>query len=122
MTDYADWKVLKSDLQEKQEEYTAVAYWCNETGEYTIVENELYYEVQAVTPYVPTIKEMQEAVLIIRNQYLKETDFTQLSDAPFTSDEKRQYKEYRKYLRDYTDKEEWWLENPLTFDEWKESN
>jgi hypothetical protein len=68
----------------------------------------------------PTEDEMKESVRRIRNGYLKDTDFTQLNDAPFTTEEKAQYADYRQYLRDYTDSADWWLQNPLTFDEWKE--
>ena len=70
-------------------------------------------------PYVPTEDEMKENVKMIRNSYLQQTDFTQLSDAPFTVEEKAEYAEYRKYLRDYTEEENWWLQNPKTFEEWK---
>lgn len=70
-------------------------------------------------PYVPTEDEMKENVKMIRNIYLQQTDFTQLSDAPFTVEEKAEYSEYRKYLRDYTEEENWWLQNPKTFEEWK---
>lgn len=70
-------------------------------------------------PYVPSEDEMKENVKMIRNIYLQQTDFTQLSDAPFTVEEKAEYSEYRKYLRDYTEEENWWLQNPKTFEEWK---
>lgn len=70
-------------------------------------------------PYIPTEDEMKERVKRIRNDYLQQTDFTQLSDAQFTVEEKAKYAEYRKYLRDYTEEENWWLQNPKTFEEWK---
>lgn len=68
----------------------------------------------------PTEDELKAQVRGVRNQYLKDTDFTQLSDAPFTAEEKAQYVEYRQYLRDYTTITDWWLQNPKTFEEWKE--
>ena len=70
-------------------------------------------------PYQPTEDELKEQVRMVRNMYLQQTDFTQLSDAPFTVEEKAEYAAYREYLREYTDGEEWWLQNPKTFDEWK---
>ena len=69
------------------------------------------------TPYQPTEDEMKEQVRAIRNMYLQQTDFTQLPDVPFTEEEKAEYAEYREYLREYTDQENWWLQNPKTFDE-----
>jgi hypothetical protein len=67
----------------------------------------------------PTEDEMKESVRSVRNGYLKDTDFTQLNDAPFTTEEKAQYAGYREYLRGYTDTADWWKQNPLTFDKWK---
>lgn len=69
--------------------------------------------------YESTEDELKQRVRSVRNGYLKDTDFTQLNDAPFTSEEKEQYAQYRQYLRDYTEGENWWLENPKTFEEWK---
>lgn len=64
---------------------------------------------------IPTEGELKERVRAIRNSYLSYWDFTQLEDAPFTEDEKAKYREYRQYLRDYTEQENWWLQNP---DDW----
>ena len=111
---YENWKIKKSDLEKKQEEYTAVALWCGENG-YTIIESGNYYKV---VPVEIDVDELKEFVRSVRNSYLSETDFTQLPDAPFTAEEKTLYTRYRQYLRDYTTQDEWWLENPKTFDEW----
>ena len=35
---YENWEIKKSELDEKQEEYSQVAQWCDETGKYTIQE------------------------------------------------------------------------------------
>jgi len=78
-----------------------------------------YFQIgEEPQPYVPTEDEMKENVKMIRNGYLQQTDFTQLDDAPFTVEEKAEYAQYRKYLRDYTEEENWWLQNPKTFEEW----
>lgn len=78
--------------------------------------------VKGYAPIEPelTEDELKERVRIVRNRYLQDTDFTQLNDAPFTSEQKLQYAQYRQYLRDYTKGENWWLNNPKTFEEWKE--
>lgn len=74
--------------------------------------------------YVPQepIEDKQKEVRAIRNNYLSKYDFTQLVDAPFTEQEKEKYAQYRQYLRDYTNQENWWKQNPLTFEEWSATN
>lgn len=70
----------------------------------------------------PTIEELKTQVRVVRNSYLKNTDFTMLSDAPITSTQKAKYKQYRAYLRDYPDSSEDWFEHePMSFDEWSTS-
>lgn len=68
--------------------------------------------------YTPTEDEMKAQVRLVRNSYLSYWDFTQLDDAPFTEDEKVKYREYRQYLRDYTNEDNWWLQNPDDFATW----
>lgn len=55
---YEDWKILKSELNEKQDEYAAVANWCNESGEYHIEADDEYYFV--AKNHVPTDEEMRQ--------------------------------------------------------------
>lgn len=117
MTDYSKWKIKQTELEEKQDEYSEVAQWCNDNGQYHIEAVGKYYQVAENSS--PSIEEMQASVRDIRNSYLSGCDFTQLPDAPFTSEEKSLYARYRQYLRDYTNGENWWLENPKTFDDWK---
>ena len=74
--------------------------------------------------YAPqeTEDELKQKVRAVRNEYLQYYDFTQLDDAPFTDEEKAVYAEYRQYLRDYTEGENWWLSNPMDFNSWRENN
>lgn len=130
---YENWKIEKSVInyigedeekqkaaQAAQEEYTAVAEWCNNGDEYHIEDDGTYYRtVKNPEPTPPTEDELKAQVRAVRDSYLLETDYTQLPDAPFTTEEKVQYAEYRQYLRDYTKGENWWLSNPKTFEEWK---
>jgi hypothetical protein len=81
--------------------------------------NSNWYVEGYAPKYEPAEDELKQRVRSVRNGYLKDTDFTQLNDAPFTSEEKLQYAQYRQYLRDYTEGENWWLSNPKTFEEWK---
>ena len=117
MTDYSNWKILKTDLPAKQEEYSQVAEWCNNNGEYHIEDDGTYYK--AVKNPEPSIDELKAQVRAVRDSYLQETDFTQLPDVPFATEEKFLYKQYREYLRNYTQKENWWLENPMDFNSWR---
>lgn len=66
------------------------------------------------------IKQYKKQVRAVRNQYLEQTDKLMITDYPITDEERESYKAYRVYLRDYTLEDEWWLENPKTFEEWKE--
>ena len=45
---YENWKILKSEADEKAEEYSQVAEWCNEGQEYHI---ELYIDENGVEWY-----------------------------------------------------------------------
>ena len=119
---YENWKILKSEIEEKADEYSQVADWCNENG-YTIVEDGKYYKtVKLPEPTPPSEDELKAKVRAVRDSYLLATDYTQLPDAPFTPEQKAQYAEYREYLRNYTETEEWWLNNPMDFNSWRKNN
>lgn len=79
-----------------------------------------YFELVAIPE--PTedeiIAQKQESVRRIRNQYLEETDKYMILDYPISDDERLSYKNYREYLRDYTLIENWWQQEPNTFEEW----
>ena len=74
---YEDWKILKSEIDEKVEEYSQVAEWCNNGGEYHI---ELYIDENDVEWYrtvknpepLPPTKEEQEQNRA--NAYQQEVD------------------------------------------------
>ena len=105
------------------ENFNAAREWAsshNTTFEEDLSKRDLPKRYFVIGPeYLPSEEELKMQVRSIRNLYLSSTDFTQLPDSPFTGEEKSQYAEYRQYLRDYTDGDNWWLENPKTFDEWK---
>lgn len=107
---------IKKPYTRKQ--YADLAKYCNDNG-MIISDNGDYLESVYLPKPQPTEQEMKDKVRSIRNQYLSSTDFTQLPDAPFTEEEKSQYTQYRQYLRDYTEGENWWKQNPKTFEEWK---
>lgn len=78
MTDYSNWKILKSEYDEKAEEYSQVAQWCNESLEYHI---ELYIDENDVEYYqvaknaAPTEEEIKQARINELKQLLADTDY-----------------------------------------------
>jgi hypothetical protein len=54
----------------------------------------------------------------VRNSYLEATDKYMLVDFPISDEERESYKAYRQYLRDYTAQENWWENEPMTYEEW----
>ena len=67
------------------------------------------------------VEEKEAEARAVRNQYLSDTDKYMIPDFPITEEERQQCKDYRKYLRNYPETENWYEQNPLTFEEWKES-
>ena len=57
---YENWKILKTELEEKQEEYSTVAEWCNDSEGYYISEVGDYYMVVKREPHIPTDEEQKE--------------------------------------------------------------
>lgn len=107
--------VQKDGMTNKQ--YADLAVYCNQNG--LIIEDKGEY-LESVNPPAPTTEEKQAAVREVRNGYLQETDIFMIADFPITEEERNQYKAYRQYLRDYTLGENWWEENPLSFENWKQ--
>ena len=85
-----------------------------------------YDEKWYVKGYAPEkpVEEKEAEVRAVRNRYLeKYVDPKQLVMVwnSLTAEEQELYKDYRQYLLDYPQTEGWYLQNPMTFDEWKES-
>ena len=60
---YENWKIAKSELQDKAEEYSKVAEWCNENGQYHIEEiGDEYCVVANLVEPEPTIEEQNEII------------------------------------------------------------
>ena len=112
---YQDWKMYKDNMN--NEEYSRVAEWCNQTGEYHIEDKGEYFAV--VENEKPTDEDIQSNMRSLRDEYLAYYDYTQLADAPYSEEEKKVFADYRQYLRDYTKSENWWLEAPKSFEEWQ---
>lgn len=70
---FENWKILKSEAEEKAEEYSAVAEWCNDSGEYHIEDTGEYFEV--VKNHEPTAEEIKAVRIAELKQRLADTDY-----------------------------------------------
>lgn len=70
---YENWKILKSEADEKADEYSNVAEWCNESGEYHIEDDGVYYKV--VKNPEPTEEDIKQARIAELKQLLADTDY-----------------------------------------------
>ena len=65
----------------------------------------------------------EQEVRAVREQYFTDYvdwyQFKPLLWEEMSEEEKQDISDYRHYLMDYTKQENWWENNPLTFDEWK---
>lgn len=80
--------------------------------------------LKGYTPEKPQEIKEQE-VRAIRNSYLeKYVDPKQLVLVwnSLTEDERKKYTDYRQYLLDYPETENWYEQNPMTFEEWKQGS
>ena len=103
-------------------QYADLAVYCNNNGK--VIEDKGDY-LEAVNLPEPTVEELQAQVRAVRNSYLETyVDPKQLVMVwnSLTAEEQELYKDYRQYLLDYPQTEGWYEQNPLTFDEWKQSN
>jgi len=70
------------------------------------------------------IEAKKDFIRKIRNQYLEEYVDGAVSNplrwADMSQELKDMYTNYRKYLLDYTEEDNWWEQKPKTLDEWKE--
>lgn len=75
-------------------------------------------------PEEALVKAKQNYVRGVRNDYLVEYVDGVVSNplkwADMSQELKDMYTNYRQYLLDYTETENWWEQNPLDFDTWKE--
>ena len=78
-------------------------------------------------PYVPAEDELKVQVRTVRDNYMQTTQNridryrNQKELGIETTDTEEAFKrllEYTQYLRDYPNGENWWVKNPMVFDEW----
>lgn len=95
-----------------------VAIWCNKNNAHIEKQDSKYVIVENPQP---SIDDKKDSVRKIRDGMLTDTDKYMLLDYPITDEQKQDYINYRKYLRDYTENEDWYLESPKEFKIWLES-
>ena len=105
---YKNWKIAKSELANKQAEYSKVATWCEEGQEYNIVEKDDMYIVEKIPE--PTI-EQKSARKREERDYLLTTVVDPVVTNPLRWEEldeaqKSKYRAYRLYLLDIPQQEE----------------
>lgn len=83
-----------------------------------------YIADPAIEPkHEQTEDEKKANMLAVRNMLLIVSDKYALPDFPETDEERKEYYDYRQYLRDYPNKKSVWWENPpLDFDEWRKKD
>ena len=93
---------------------------------YEIKETETTLEAWGLTTEEQDEKDLldkQTSVRAVREQYFIDyVDWYQskpLLWEEMTEEEKQDISDYRHYLMDYTKQENWWEQNPLNFEEWK---
>lgn len=67
---FENWKILKSDLEEKQEEYSEVAAWCNANGYHIEDDGEYYKVVENPEPLPPTDEEIKQMRIQYRREHI----------------------------------------------------
>lgn len=76
-------------------------------------------------PSEPTIEDMKNNVYMFRagcfERYVDWYQSKPLLWEELSEDEKNNISSYRIYLKDYTNNDNWWLQNPLEYDEWLET-
>ena len=78
-----------------------------------------------LTSSAEAIEQKKEEVRAVRNSYLeKYVDPKQLVLVwnSLTTDEQKEYTDYRQYLLDYPETEGWWEHSPMNLEEWKASS
>ena len=99
-----------------EETYTEGAIWCNENNARINPETWIVEKIPEPTP-----EELKGINRELRNQLLRGSDEWGVADRPQT-DIVKLHLEWREYLRNYTNNDNWWENPPLTYNEWEQEN
>lgn len=73
-------------------------------------------EEKAITCLKTRVRAVRDSYLV---EYVDKVVSNPLRWSDLSSEEQQAYKDYRRYLLDYTTEESWWENNPKTFEEWE---
>lgn len=84
---YENWKIKKSELEDKLNEYEMVANWCNDNGTYHI--DEIDDEYIVVPNNEPTDEEIAKQRISELKKFLSDTDYIiiKISEGAATKEE-----------------------------------
>lgn len=116
-----EYKELKAFLASTKEELEN-----NEFIQYERIEEYPFAEMYNGMIYIDPAElqtAKKTATRVVRNQYLVQYVDAIVSNplrwADMSAEEQAQITDYRRYLLDYTNNENWYEQNPLAFEEWK---
>lgn len=101
-----------------KKEHVAFANWVNANGcgFYSESNGDGTYTIRKTPAESETDK--QNRVREIRDNLLEQTDKYMIVDFPISDEERETMKQYRQYLRDYTQSPDWWESEPLKYEDW----
>lgn len=97
------------------------AEYCNQNG-FKLTELEPENNIRRFQIQLAPELSLSEKAMLIRherNALLRKTDFTQISDAPLSQEDKEKYRAYRAYLRAIPENSEFPNIAVMTFEDWK---
>lgn len=105
---------MKTGMKLTKENYVNGAIWCNENHARINPETHVIEPIPALTA-----EQQKDAVRLIRDRYLKDTDKYMLPDYPTTEAEKARIRRYRQYLRDIPGQTDFPNVEVILLNEWK---
>lgn len=101
-----------------KQEHIAFANWVNANGGgfYSESNGDGTYTIHKTPEESKT--EIQYRIREIRDNALEQTDKYMIVDFPISDEDRETMKQYRQYLRDYTQSPNWWGSKPLKYEDW----
>lgn len=118
--DGKDFKALIANTREELENNLFIKFDRIDESEFAEICNGVIYtdRVELETAKKTFIRARRDALLATEVDPVVSNS---LRWADMSEEDKQLYTDYRTYLLDYTKADDWWLSEPKTFDEWKQS-